>query len=145
MMHAQQNIRQFQGDNEFEWKAWLRAILGNDIRKSRRTFSSQKRNTKLEINLQEQSAVGRGLQAGELTPRSDAIQQETTSAIYRALSQLPEDQRQIIRLRNFDQLGFEEIGAQMDRSGDACRKMWARAIELLKQILKAEAPGLIDE
>ncbi len=145
LMHAQLNIDRFTGNTETEWKAWLRSILGNDIRKSRRTFRTRKRDTNLEINIQEKSAVGRSLLDQHLTPSSQAIHQEKASAITTALSRLTADQQQVVKLRNFEQLSFEDIGKSMNRSADAARKLWARAIESLKQSLNSVSPEIMGE
>ena len=145
MMHAQMNLNQFVGDSEMEFKAWLRTILANDIKKNRRKFRTQKRDVKQEVNIQEQSAVGRGLLDEHLTPSSEAIRNEKERALTVAISQLTEEQQQVIQLRNFEGLGFEEIGNRMNRSTDAARKIWARTIEALKTGLKSASPELIDD
>ena len=145
MMHAQLHFDQFQGDSEGELKAWLKTILANDIRKGRRHFNAQKRDANLEVNMQEQSAVGRGLLDHQLTPSSEAIKQEKARAMKVAMERLSAEQQQVIQLRNFERLAFAEIGKEMDRSEDAARKLWARSIEALKQNLKDDSPELIDE
>ncbi len=144
VMHAQLNFHQFQGNTEPELKAWLRAILGNDIRKNRRKYTALKRDANREINMQDQSAIGRGLADAQLTPSSDAVRQEKEKAISVAMSQLSKEQQQVIRLRNFEQKSFLEIGQEMNRTADAARKFWARSIDSLKTNLKAVAPGLVD-
>ena len=145
MMHAQMNLNQFVGDSETEFKAWLRTILVNDIHKNRRKFRTKKRDVKQEVNIQEQSAVSRGLLDEQLTPSSEAIRNEKDRALTVAISKLTEEQQQVIHMRNFEELSFEEIGNRMNRSADAARKMWARTIEVLKTGLKSASPELIDE
>jgi len=61
------------------------------------------------------------------------------------MSQLSADQQQVITLRNFEQLGFEEIGSRMNRSADAARKLWSRSIETLKLSLRLNSPELIED
>ena len=135
MMHAQQGFAQFNGGSDDELKAWLRTILTNDLRKSRRSFETQKRNARLEVNVDEQSAIGRRLLDENLTPSSEAIRQEKMKLLANAISGLPDDYQRVIRHRNLEQLPFEDIGAQMGRSAEAARKLWARAIEALKVAL----------
>jgi len=145
IMHAQTNLKQFAGNSESEFKAWLRTILVNDIQKNRRKFNTQKRNVKQEINIQEQSAIGRGLLDERLTPSSEAIRLEQERALTTAMDRLTVEQRQVIQFRNFEQLGFEEIGARMNRSTDAARKMWARSIEALKISIASNNMESIDD
>ena len=56
-------------------------------------------------------------------------------ALDRALAQLSDDYRQVIDLRHRQQKTFDEIGQQMQRTGEAARKLWSRAIEQLEQLL----------
>jgi hypothetical protein len=39
----------------------------------------------------------------------------------------------VIELRNRERLTFAEVGQRMGRSAEAARKLWARAIELLRK------------
>ena len=52
------------------------------------------------------------------------------------MSQLPEHYREALRLRHQESCSFEEIGQRTGRSAGAARKLWARAVEHLKLILK---------
>ena len=62
---------------------------------------------------------------------------ERAQTLQRALERLPEDYRRVITLRHYEQHSFDEIGKQMERSPEAARKLWARAVELLKELLKS--------
>lgn len=145
ILHAQANFNRFQGDSEFEWKSWLKAILANDIRKGNRQFRTHKRDANREINIQEQSAVGRGLVDNQLTPSSEAIAREKSKALAAAMDELSEIQRHVIQLRNFERRTFADIGEQIQRSEDASRKLWARSIEALKNSMKSLTPELMPE
>ena len=70
---------------------------------------------------QERMALGRALPLGR--------------ELVRALERLPEDYRRVIILRYQEQLPFEEIGRLLQRSPDAARKLWARAVERLHEEL----------
>ncbi len=143
LMLAQKNFEQFRGHSEQELRGWLRTILVNDLRNNRRQFASQKRDAGRELNLQEKSAVKNHLVDPLLTPSSDAMQRERAKVLSDALRRLTEDHRLVIRLRNFEQLDFAEVGSRMDRSADAARKLWARAIESLQSQLASVAPDLL--
>jgi len=43
----------------------------------------------------------------------------------------------VIQWRNYDRASFEEIGQRLERSAEAARKLWVRAVELLQQELDA--------
>ena len=49
---------------------------------------------------------------------------------------LPADEQAVILLRHFEFLSFEEIGHRLDRSPEAARKLWGRAILRLQRLLK---------
>jgi RNA polymerase sigma-70 factor (ECF subfamily) len=51
-----------------------------------------------------------------------------------ALARLPADYREVIILRNLEQLPFEEIGQRLGRSSGAARMLWARALEKLSRL-----------
>lgn len=144
LLHAQQHFDQFQGTAESEFRAWLRAILTNDLRKTRRTHFTRKRNAAAEVSLHGQSAVGHGLVDPNLTPSSAVLRKERSERVIELLDQLPPDYAQVIRYRNFDCLAFDEIGQRMGRTADAARKLWARAIESFRDVLGNADPGLIE-
>jgi DNA-directed RNA polymerase specialized sigma24 family protein len=50
-----------------------------------------------------------------------------------ALNRLPPAYKQVILWRSRDRWPFARIGAKMDRSADAARMLWYRAIRLLKK------------
>jgi len=70
------------------------------------------------------------------SPSSQARARECDEALERALAQLPEEYREIIRLRNYERLSFAEAGECMARSAEAARKLWGRAIDHLQRILE---------
>lgn len=142
LMSAQRKFEQFRGDSEPELLGWLRTILVNDLRNNRRQYSSRKRDADREVNLQNRSVAGGRLVDPKLTPSSDAMKRERAQALAAALICLTEDHRQVVQLRNFEQLDFAEVGRLMNRSPDAARKLWARAIESLQSHLAAESPDL---
>ena len=139
MVDLHQNLDQFRGQSRQEFLAWLRQILRNNMRKSQRHFATRKRSSRREVNIQEQSAVARGLVDDQLTPSSEAIRRERLQAAGHALGTLPADYQTVIELRNFQQLDFETIGQRMQRPSDAARKLWSRAIEALQRAMDQRA------
>ena len=76
-----------------------------------------------------------GLAANMISPSGQAMEREQDQALQAALGRLPEDYRQVITLRYQEQLPFEEIGRLLQRSPEAARKLWARAVERLHEEL----------
>jgi RNA polymerase sigma-70 factor (ECF subfamily) len=141
-LEAQRDFGQFHGSSPDELQAWLRQVLLNNVGAfSRRFQNTHKRTISREVALHaEGSTVGPGefLAGSTLSPSRLAIENEQTLALRQALEKLPEDYRQVVVLRYQDERSFEEIGRQMNRSPDAARKLWSRAMERLRD----ESEGL---
>ena len=52
-----------------------------------------------------------------------------------ALSRLPEDYREVIVLRNLEELSHEDVAARMGRAVGAVRMLWLRALSRLRREL----------
>jgi RNA polymerase sigma-70 factor, ECF subfamily len=136
-LEAQRDFARFQGKTEVELLAWLRCLLLNNVANFTRCYrETSKRQVSREVPLEptDSSSVGEiGLTANAGTPSMEAMAREKADAVARALEQLPEDYRRVITLRNQERREFEEIGRLMERSPDAARRLWSRAIERLQQ------------
>ena len=105
----------------------------------RRYRDTQKRRLGREVVLGGDSSSegpAGGLAANVLSPSGQAMEHEQDQALQAALGRLPDDYRRVITLRYQEQLPFEEIGQLMQRSPDAARKLWARAVERLQEELE---------
>ena len=69
------------------------------------------------------------------SPSQQASRREQAVIVADALAALPEDYREVVILRQFQQLKFIEIGTRMGRSAGAARVLWVRALERLRSIL----------
>jgi RNA polymerase sigma-70 factor, ECF subfamily len=138
-VEAQRAFGQFQGDTEAELLAWLRQLLLHRVGKLRRRYrDTQKRQLAREVALGGDDSGGGlagVLAAGTLSPSGQAMENEQDQALQAALGRLPEDYRRVITLRHEEQLPFEEIGRLLQRSPEAARKLWARAVERLHEEL----------
>jgi RNA polymerase sigma-70 factor (ECF subfamily) len=136
-LEAQRDFARFQGSSPDELRAWLRQVLNNNVGAFTRRFrATSKRAVAREVNLPASSqSAGPGIApaSSTLTPSGVAIEQEQTLALRRALERLPEDYRRVVVLRFEDERSFEDIGRLTGRSADAARKVWARAMERLRQ------------
>jgi RNA polymerase sigma-70 factor (ECF subfamily) len=138
-VEAQRAFGHFQGDTEDELLAWLRQLLLHRVGKLRRRYrDTQKRRLAREVALggdDSSDGPAGGLAANGLSPSGQAMEHEQDQALQAALGRLPEDYRRVITLRYQEQLPFEEIGRLLQRSPDAARKLWARAVEQLHEEL----------
>lgn len=135
-LKAHRHFDQFRGDTEGELLAWLRRLLLNNLTDFRRLYQdAAKRQAGREVALQEgegSSLRDLGLAAADPTPSKMAMAEEDATALWNTIDRLPEDYRQVLLLRHREERTFEEIGQVMQRSADAARKLWARAVERLQ-------------
>jgi RNA polymerase sigma-70 factor (ECF subfamily) len=136
-LEAQRDFRKFSGRSEGELQRWLRQMLLHNVGAfSRRYRDTSKRDLSREVTTGPgtRSSIPWDIMAdGAPSPSSIAIEQERVAELQRALAQLSDDHRRVIRLRYEEQRSFEEIGQEMNRSAEAVRKLWARAMQNLRQ------------
>lgn len=132
LLKATQNIHQFQGTTECELESWLRESLRNQIRDSVRFHSRQQRDVAMETAASEIPGPG-----CDPTPSEQIRTSETQERIWRVVGELPDDYRTVILLRQQMDLTFVEIAEQMQRTPDAVRMLWGRAIVVLGEKLKS--------
>lgn len=140
LIAAHAMLPDFQGDTQYELRAWLRRILLNDLQDTRRKFVTDKRNVEREIPLRTDSRLIDVVNP-DFTPRTEAQVAEETQLLRMAVEKLPDDYQQVIRLRNWQQQSFPEIATVMNRSSEAVRKLWSRAINQLQIELEQLPPA----
>ncbi len=136
LLKAQEIFDRFDGKSETQLLLWLRRILLHQLAHASRSFHQfAKRDVHREQELDD--GDGRNDWASLVdpapTPRRNAIANERVLAVERTIQRLPEHYQQVIRLRSFDLRSFVEIGQILETSPDAARKLWCRAVEMLRQ------------
>jgi RNA polymerase sigma-70 factor (ECF subfamily) len=136
-LEAQRDFGQFQGTAVEELRAWLRRLLLNNVANFTRQYRQRaKREIGREVPLEAGGSSherGAGLAADMLSPSGQAVANEQAEALARAVQRLPPDYRQVLGLRHEEQLTFEEIGQRMQRTANAARMLWLRAVEHLQK------------
>ena len=132
---AARDFPKFAGGTEEELRGWLRQILINNLRDTAKRYRAvQKRCLNLEVPLEgatpDQFSAQQAI-AGGPTPSARLISAENREAVLAAIERLPADYQQVIELRSLQGLPFEQVGQCLERSSDAARKLWSRAIEQL--------------
>lgn len=137
-LDAARDFRHFEGGNDLELRAWLRQILRNNLRDAeKRWLHTQKRaggDVSLDADVVREQIL-RKVQANTPSPSTLLLTEEDRRRVRTALRKLSGEYQQVIQLRTFEGRTFQEVGEQMDRSSEAARKLWARAIERLGEIL----------
>ena len=78
-----------------------------------------------------------GLSSNDPSPSEQLRTSESQERVWNIVNTLPEDYRTVILLRQQMDLTFVEIAEQMQRTPDAVRMLWGRAIVVLGEKLKA--------
>jgi RNA polymerase sigma-70 factor (ECF subfamily) len=134
-LEAYRDFGRFQGETEGEVMAWLRRLLLNNLANlSRQYRQTGKRQLGREVSLGDRAEKSSQLVDAAHPPDAQAIAWEEDQELQQALERLPEHYRQVIRWRHQEQRSFEEIGQALGRTAEAARKLWARAVEQLKQL-----------
>ncbi len=124
-------------------EAWLATLLANNLKDWQRKFkSSKKRDLRRERPLFDAESKS-GLLAATLAsrdsrPDSRILKQESHDLVNLALARLARGYQQVIRWRNYERLSWQEIAERLDRSEDAARMLWKRAMKRLKRELGSE-------
>ena len=63
---------------------------------------------------------------------------EEARKLRNAMGRLSADHRRVIVLHNWEQLAFPEVGKRMNRSTEAVKKLWSRALQNLRTELSRE-------
>jgi RNA polymerase sigma-70 factor, ECF subfamily len=140
-LEAARDFGQFRGTTEKELLTWLRQILvTNFANLVRRYRGTQRRDVALERDLafeMERSftLLDGGLLARDASPSQQAARREQAVLLADALGRLPADYRETLILRHLEGLSFADVAARMGRTTDSVKKLWARALGRLRDML----------
>ena len=147
LLEAHRGFPQFRGQTEAEFLAWLRRILANNLARAFECHVlAEKRDVYREVSIRD---IGTSLERSAAriqdlfvdqgaSPSSQADQRERLLAVSAALAKLPDDYRDVIVLRHLEGLSFNTISERLQRSASACRMLWLRAIQQLRNALAEE-------
>lgn len=136
LLEAFRDFDKFHGNDEDQLLAWLRQILVNNMANfERHYFGTAKRELAREVPLdvtlaQDDEAVFAG--TIDLSPERQAIVGEEERRLLDAIEELPPAMRQVIVLHHQQGLSFAEVGVRLERSAEAARKLWVRAVKTLQ-------------
>jgi RNA polymerase sigma-70 factor (ECF subfamily) len=144
MLEAHRDFERFGGESERQWLGWLRGILKHNMADFVRHYrGTAKRQARREVPLRDPAAstMARGAPepaAPGATPSQEVIRMDDELRVAAALAELPDDYRQVIALRNFQRLSFNEVAEIMERSRPAVQMLWMRALKKLQEVLEED-------
>ncbi len=141
-IEAQRDLGQANLRGEDDFRAWMRKLLLNNIADFHQSYRRAKRSVQREQavdDLSSQDFLGNLATGDADSPSQDASRREELARVEAALARLPIEYRQVILWRNREHLTIAEIATRLDRSADAARLLWARAVQRLKKEMENDA------
>jgi RNA polymerase sigma-70 factor (ECF subfamily) len=139
-LEAHRSFPQFAGRDARELAAWLEAILDHNVAGAIRDHALlQKRDVRREQSLDDSRGEGaplkQELDAGLSTPSQKAIRGEEEQRLAGALSALPDDQREAVRLRHLQGWPLADIARHLGRTPSATAGLIKRGMQALRRQL----------
>ena len=126
--------------NPMPFHLWLRKMAYERlIMMRRRHINASRRAVGQELPLPDASSalLARQVLAGEETPSQHVGQEELAQRVRLAISELPEIDREILLMRTYEGLAYDEISCILEIEPAAARKRHGRALIRLHERLKA--------
>jgi len=144
LLHAWRDRRQFEWRGPGSFRAWLLGIIDHRVRDAADRCSAKKRDAGGPVVVF--SALGgngattsgeSGFPAGSTTPSRLASYREQAEVMRQALDGLPEEFREIVSLRLFEQCSLEEIATRLGLGVEGVRHRFRNGAELYVRRLRA--------
>ena len=133
-LSVHKQIGEFVGTQPAEFVAWLRQIHERNIRNAARDqMQVRKRAVDREEAREQHDVAGQ-----ETTPSQIVMRDEEASQLRAAMQHLPDDEREAVRLRYFENWTLPQIGEHLGLTSDAVVWLMKRSMKHLKQHLRDE-------
>lgn len=130
LLEAQADFEQFRGSTWTEFQAWVGRIMKNNVADLGRKFRETHRR---EIG--REGVLPVELPRASIAPIDVLAAAEDAAQLHAAIARLPAETREIIAWRHQERLSWDEIGRRIDKTPEAARKVWFRALERLREEL----------
>jgi RNA polymerase sigma-70 factor (ECF subfamily) len=140
-LEAVRRLGDYLAKDPMPFRLWLRQIAHDRLLKLRRRhLTAARRAAGREVPLPDRSSMqlARQLLAGDPTASQQVNQQELARRLRQALAQLADPDREILLLRNFEGLSYDEAGYVLGIETAAARQRHGRALVRLHRILFAD-------
>lgn len=137
-IEAFQRLEAYLADGTMPFRLWLRQLAWDRIQKLRRFhLDTARRAVSREIHLPEKSsfALAEQILAAGPSPSQAADRRDLMRRLEEGLERLGEQDREVLLLRAFEGLSYEEVGYLLGIEPAAARQRHARAIVRLHRVL----------
>src|SRR3989338_152614 len=140
MIRAINGFEKFDAKNEAAFLHWISKLVQNESGDLDDYHGAAKRDFKQEADNKKNSSIDSSLLSNipansEYRPSFQLRLKEEVLELEAALDQLPEKQRDVIVMRQYEGMAFKEIGNEIGCNEDAARMQYARGIDKLTDLL----------
>jgi RNA polymerase sigma-70 factor (ECF subfamily) len=144
LLEASQRLKEYVSSPSIPFHLWLRCLARDHVIDAhRRHRLAQRRSLDRELPVGRPDGSSPELAAQlrdpELTPASAALQQEMNERVAVALGSMPEEDREIILMKHFEQMPNQEIAQCLGLSQPAAAMRYLRALRRLRASLQANS------
>lgn len=132
-LKAWRALSTFQFESKFS--TWFRTIVLNQSLMRLRSL----RRVRLDALDDEGEAGPREIAADQLSPEQELVRKELTTELHAEIRRLPGKLRQVILLRDLEELSVEDTAARLGISQPAAKSRLARARAMLRQRMERHA------
>ena len=130
LVKAVAHLGEFAGRDRRSFMAWLARIAENAVRDLASYHGQQRRDAARRVSLE--SSPEAALVAARVRSQTSLVAQgERLTQLERALESLSPEHREVIVLRAIEEREFTDVASRLQRSPDACRMLFARAMTAL--------------
>jgi RNA polymerase sigma-70 factor (ECF subfamily) len=140
-LEAARRLEGYLQEPSLPFRLWLRQLAYDRLLMLRRFhLGTARRSVGREVALPDRSSLllARHLLAGGSTPSQRLEQKELASRVRRAVALLPELDREVLLMRTFEELSYEEVACLLGVDPAAARKRHGRALLRLHKILSED-------
>src|SRR6516165_5813288 len=126
------------------FRLWLRKTAYERLLKLREQHvQAARRSVEREVPLPDRSSwlLAQQLQATGSTPSQRFSRREIARRLNQALGQLSEADREILLMRHYEELSYDEISSLLEIDAAAARKRYGRALLRLQKLLRETGPA----
>jgi RNA polymerase sigma-70 factor (ECF subfamily) len=137
-LEAARRLESYLDASPLPFRLWLRQLAQDRLLMMRRRHvKAARRSVSQEVSLPDRSSLvlAQRLLSGGSTPSQRASQEELAQRVRQAVAQLPDADREVLLMRTFEGLSFEEVGYLLGIEPAAARKRHGRALLRLHKIL----------
>lgn len=143
-MEASRDFDSFRGESVESFLAWLRNILRNNVATAHQEhLVTQKRSARREVRMASPTGdpgsevqLANILPAETSTPSQRIMRDEAAVVLATCLEQIPDTQREAIRMRYLEGMSLKEISRKMDKSEMAVAGLLKRGLQGLRDEMR---------